>query len=63
MTAKQIKGNSSPDGSEYGTLVDGVGTLSVTSVSSLGTLKQIKGSESPDGSSYFTLTDGSGNLI
>ncbi|HYT44678.1 MAG TPA: LamG domain-containing protein [Methylomirabilota bacterium] len=62
---KQIKNSlSAPDGSEYGTLTDGAGTLVVTSTTSTGSLKQIKNSRiAPDGSKYMTLTDGNGNLV
>jgi len=62
---KQIPNSlSAPDGSEYGTLTDGAGTLVVTSTTSTGSLKQIKNSRiAPDGSKYMTLTDGNGNLV
>jgi len=65
VTTKQIKNSlSAPDGSEYGTLTDGAGTLVVTSTTSTGNTKQIKNSRlAPDGSKYMTLTDGNGNLV
>lgn len=65
MTTKQIKNSLTAfDGSEYGTLTNGAGTLVVTSTTSTGNTKQIKNSRlAPDGSKYMTLTDGNGNLV
>jgi hypothetical protein len=64
MTAKQLSGTYSPDGSKYVALADGNGNLVVTSTSSTGNPKQIAGaSQAPDGSIYLTLTNGSGTLV
>jgi len=65
MTAKQLAlSQQAADGSMYGTLTDGNGTLVVTTTSGTGHVKQIQlGSYAPDGSLYLTLTDGNGNLV
>jgi hypothetical protein len=65
MAVKQIKNSySSPDGSIYGTLSDGVGNLVVTTTSSTGHAQQnLRNRYAPDGSMYMTLTDGAGNLV
>lgn len=63
MTAKQAQGQYAPDGSKYGTLTDGAGTLDVIPAPvASGSPKQAKGAQAPDGSIYFTLTDGAGTL-
>jgi hypothetical protein len=65
MATKQLKlSEQSADGSIYGTLTNGNGTLVVTTTSGTGHVKQINpGSYAPDGSLYLTLTDGNGNLV
>jgi hypothetical protein len=65
VALKQIKNSySSPDGSIYGTLTDGVGNLVVTTTSGTGHAQQnLRSRYAPDGSVYMTLTDGVGNLV
>ncbi len=62
MTAKQLSGTYSPDGSRYGCVTTGSGTLVEPMTTTPGTAKQTVGVQAPDGSIYFTLTNGSGTL-
>lgn len=62
MTTKQTLGSYAPDGSKYGTVVDGAGAL-VTVTTATTTPKQNKGSQAPDGSIYFTLSNGNNTLV
>lgn len=63
MTTKTF-GLKAPDGSNFGVLTDGAGTLTTISHQSTGSAKQnLYGSQAPDGSTYMTLTNGSGTLI
>lgn len=61
MTAKQLPGLYSKDGSKYGCVTNGSGTLATISTST-STVKTHAGSQAPDGSIYFTITNGSGSL-
>lgn len=63
MTAKQLPGTYSKDGSKYGTLTNGSGTVSVPASTISTTAKPHAGSQAPDGSIYFTLTNGQGTLV
>lgn len=63
MTVKQLQGRYSQDGSKYGTLTNGAGTLDITGTATTGSTKQLKGAQAPDGSIYFTLTDGAGSRV
>lgn len=60
--SKQLPGIEAPDGSRYGTVTDGVGSLALIKTSTTG-LKQLGGEFAPDGSKYTTLTDGNGFLV
>lgn len=64
MTNKQILNSLySPDGSKYGCITNGNGTLVSTSTSVMGPKETLSGSQARDGSIYFTLTNGSGALV
>lgn len=62
MTAEQLTGAVSPDGSKYSCPTDGNGTILTFTTSSSGHAKQLNGLFAPDNSMYITLTDGNGNL-
>lgn len=61
MTAKQQPGLYSKDGSKYGTVTNGAGTLVTVSTSTTAGTKK-PGSQAKDGSIYFTITNGQGTL-